>query len=100
MPQTKEILYEVIADIAPDARGDYLDWLKPHVEHMLTFDGFLSGEIFVSVEDECEITSVYRLRDMAAMEAYLAGPAKAMRADGANRFGGKLVARRRILEAL
>ncbi|WP_428409780.1 DUF4286 family protein [Hyphococcus sp.] len=100
MPQTKEILYEVIASIAPEARGDYLDWLKPHVSEMLTFDGFVSGEIFVSAEDECEITSVYRLKDMAAMDAYLAGPAKKMRADGVTRFGGALVARRRILEAL
>lgn len=100
MPKTDQILYEVIADISPDARGDYLDWLTPHMAQMLTYDGFLSGEIFVSAEDECEITSVYSLRDMAAMDAYLAGPAKEMRADGVKRFGGKLVARRRILKAL
>lgn len=90
----------MIVDIAPDARGDYLNWLKSHIEEILTFDGFLSGEVFISAEDECEITSVYRLRDMAAMDAYLAGPAKKMRADGVNRYGEKLVARRRILEAL
>ncbi len=99
MANEKQVLYEVIADISPDARGEYVAWLTPHVAQMLTFDGFLSGEIFINAEDECEITSVYRLRDMAAMDAYLAGPAKEMRADGVKRFGGKLVARRRILKS-
>jgi len=91
------ILYEVVATLAPDIREDYMRWLEPHIKQMLSFDGFLSGEAFVNSENPCEVTSLYRLRDMDAMKAYLDGPAAAMRADGAKRFGDKLSAQRRIL---
>ena len=85
---------------APEAREDYLAWLRPHVAEMLGFDGFLSAEIAVNAEDECEITSLYQLESRAAIAAYLAGPAQRMRADGAARFGDKISARRRILVKL
>ncbi len=92
------ILYEVVIDVAPEIRDDYLTWLRPHMDEMLTFDGFLSADLYVNSEDKNEITCHYRLRDRAAMDAYLDGPAKAMRADGVERFGDKMKARRRILE--
>ncbi|HOP20004.1 MAG TPA: DUF4286 family protein [Amphiplicatus sp.] len=92
-----EILYEVVVTIAPEARAAYLDWLKPHVEEILTFDGFLEANIYQDPDAPNEITSSYRLRDRAAIEAYLAGPAARMRADGLKRFGEKMSARRRIL---
>jgi len=91
------ILYEVVATVDPTIREDYLAWLNPHIKELLTFDGFLSGEAFVNTENPCEVTSVYRLRDMAAMQAYLDGPAARMRADGVKRFGDKMSAKRRIL---
>ncbi|MCK5746831.1 MAG: DUF4286 family protein [Oricola sp.] len=92
------VYYEVVTTVAPEIRDAYLDWLGPHVDELLRIDGFVSGEIFVNTENELEITSSYRLRDMAAMNAYLEGPAKAMRADGVSRFGDKIQARRRILK--
>ncbi|MEZ5894112.1 MAG: DUF4286 family protein [Parvularculaceae bacterium] len=91
------VMYEVIVKVAPDAREAYLAWLRPHVQEMLGFDGFLSADIFTNTEDDCEITSLYRLENRAAMDAYLAGPAQRMRADGAARFGDKISASRRIL---
>jgi antibiotic biosynthesis monooxygenase (ABM) superfamily enzyme len=91
------VLYEVVAAIAPERRADYLNWLAPHIEEMLGFDGFISAEMFINNENDCEITCHYRLRDMDAMNAYLAGPAQTMRADGIKNFGGQLSATRRIL---
>jgi antibiotic biosynthesis monooxygenase (ABM) superfamily enzyme len=94
------ILYEVVVTVSPEIRAAYLAWLKPHMEKMLTFDGFQSAEMFVNAESDCEITSQYRVRDRAAMDAYLAGPAKALRADGVKRFGDGMRATRRILTVL
>jgi len=94
-----DILYEVIITVAPDARADYLAWLRPHIDRMLSFDGFQSADLFFNTEEPNEITCHYRLRDRAAMDAYLAGPAQEMRTDGMKRFGGKISAKRRILTA-
>ena len=68
--------------------------------HMLTFDGFLSAELYEDQETENTFTCAYKLRDMEAMQQYLDGPAKEMRADGINRFGDKMTAARRILRLL
>lgn len=96
---TSKILYEVVIAVAPEIRADYLAWLRGHMAHMLAFDGFEAAELFFNTENDCEITCHYRLRDRAAMNAYLEGPSQAMRADGVKRFGEKISARRRILEA-
>lgn len=93
----RKILYEVVITIVPEARDDYLSWLQPHMDEMLKFDGFQSADMFFNSENENEITCHYRLRDMVAMEAYLEGPAKEMRAAGVKRFGDKISAQRRIL---
>ena len=95
---TQSILYEVVITVLPEIRDNYLAWLKPHMEAMLGFDGFLYADLLVNTENENEFTCHYGLRDMAAMNAYLSGPAKDMRADGVKRFGDKMQATRRILE--
>jgi quinol monooxygenase YgiN len=95
-----EILYEVVISVARERRDEYLDWLRPHMREMLGFDGFLSAELHHDSEDDCVFTASYRLRDRAAMDAYLAGRAAAMRADGVKRFGDSIAARRRILKAM
>lgn len=95
---TSKILYEVTIAVAPDVRADYLRWLRPHMDAMLVFDGFESAHMFFNADDENEIVCHYVLRDMAAMDAYLAGPAADMRADGVRHFGDKISARRRILK--
>lgn len=100
MESKRGVLYEVVIKVSPDIREDYLAWLHPHMEAMLTFEGFQSAEMFANTENAHEITCLYRLRDMTAMENYLSGPADAMRADGVKRFGDKISARRRILTTL
>ncbi len=94
------ILYEVTAIVSEDILHDYLSWLKPHLERMLDFDGFLDADTFENTENPCEITSVYRVRDRKAIEAYTAGPAQEVRAEADQRFGEKLRISRRILSAL
>lgn len=94
---SQSVLYEVVISVEREILDDYLDWLRPHMGQMLSYDGFLSAEMFVNSEDETEITCHYRLRDMASMNAYLEGHAKEMRADGVRRFGEKFSAKRRIL---
>ena len=93
------ILYEVVITVTPEIRADYLAWLKPHIDEMLTFDGFLSADMFINSENATEITCHYRLKDQRAMDAYLEGPAKEMRADGVKRFGDNIRATRRVLNA-
>ncbi|GJL93817.1 MAG: hypothetical protein DHS20C05_02220 [Hyphococcus sp.] len=91
------ILYEVVITVGSEIRADYLSWLRQHMDEMKTIDGFTSATLFNNSENENELTCHYGLTDMAAMEAYLNGAAKDMRADGIKRFGDKFIAKRRIL---
>ncbi|MBB5519820.1 DUF4286 family protein [Amphiplicatus metriothermophilus] len=93
----EKILYEVVVDVAPDARARYLEWLQLHMKTMLRLDGFEAATLFVDAKNPNLFTRHYVVRDMAAMEAYLDGPAAEMRADGVRWFGDKISARRRIL---
>lgn len=99
MSNAPSILYEVSIRVDESIRADYLHWLREHMTAMLEIDGFASADLFIDTEDENQFVCHYRLRDSAAMDAYLAGPAKAMRADGMNRFGDKFSASRRILRS-
>jgi len=72
---------------------------------VLACDGFLSAEWF-AVEPDADDAGTdrpirwcvqYRLRDRAALDAYFAGPAARLRADGVARFGGRFTASRRVL---
>lgn len=94
-----KILYEVVITVSSEIRSDYLAWLRLHMAQMLEFDGFTAAEMFFNRENENEVTCHYRLRDQQAMQDYLAGPAKEMRADGVKQFGDKFSASRRILSA-
>ena len=97
MSAAPSILYEVSIRVDGSIRADYFHWLRDHMTAMLAIDGFASADLFVDTEDENQFVCHYRLRDTAAMNAYLAGPAKEMRADGVTRFGDKFSASRRIL---
>jgi len=97
---TAEILYEVIITVDPAIRADYLVWLRRHMAEMTAIDGFQSADLFINTENENELACHYRLRDRDAMNAYLEGPAQAMRADGVKHFGDKFSASRRIMDAM
>jgi quinol monooxygenase YgiN len=97
---TSEILYEVVATVEPQIRAAYVTWLRPHIAEILKLDGVLGAELYADSESDCALTVCYRWRDRAAIDAYLAGQAVELRADGVRRFGGKFSVKRRILERL
>lgn len=94
------VRYEVVITVEPEIRDEYLNWLRHHMAQMLKHDGFVGAALFTDGDAPDSFTCHYDLVDMDAMNAYLAGPAKAMRADGVARFGERFRAVRRILAGL
>ena len=106
------ILYEVNLFVDDSVLGEFVPWLRKHVEEMLAIDGFERAQIlhFDAADQSDEqraantgralISCHYWLRDRAALDDYFAQHAAAMRADGMARFGGQFSAERRILSAL
>jgi len=98
------VVYEVNLAVEADAADAYAAWLGPHVEAILRLDGFVSAAWFAVEPDAgpggdgyVRWCVQYRLRDRAALQAYLDGPAAAFRAEGQERFGGRFEATRRVL---
>lgn len=94
------VLYEVNVRIAAGRAAEYRAWLGDHVAEMLGFDGFTEAEVWDDAEREdgaVHIVVHYRLRDRAALDAYLRDHAPRMRGDGLARFGDALTATRRVL---
>lgn len=99
------VLYEVTLRVQPDIAEAYLVWLHEHVAQMLALPGFLEASVWrvtepAPADDGVEFCCHYTLRDAAALDAYLAGHAPHMRAEGQRRFGGKFTAQRRVLAEL
>lgn len=97
------ILYAVELELDTALQDEYRAWLATHVAEMLTLPGFIDARILARLEPPPPAGHVvfvvhYRLRDRAAFDAYVAGPAARMRAAGA-RFGDRVRASRRVLEA-
>ena len=100
------IVYEVNLLVDREVSDAYLAWLRPHIDEMLTFPGFLDARLWRrDADDEGEeddgrarYTVHYHLEDRASLEAYFQGPAARMREDGLQRFGGRFQATRRILQ--
>ena len=96
------VVYEVTLLVDAAIAGPYGSWLQDHVAEMLGLPGFTGAEILQVCEplDAGMVGWVvaYRLRDRAALDAYLADHAPRMRADGLRRFGDRFRASRRILQ--
>ena len=75
------VLYEIDYQADAAIEGSFDTWLRDHIADVLQFDGFLSAEILddASVPPPGRIRRVvqYRLRDRAALEAYLREHAEA-----------------------
>jgi len=94
------IVYEVRCRVLRDHVTAFAAWIGPHMAEVVACDGFV-GASAVQVQDPSpdEATTfvcTYRVRDRAALDAYLAGPAAALREDGVARFGDALQATRTI----
>ena len=95
------VTYEVNLNVDAGIEATYRAWLDDHVRAMLALPGFVDATVF-DVHEPAEPGRVglcvqYRMRDMAALERYLAEDAPRMREDGIARFGGRFGATRRIL---
>ncbi|HVN42485.1 MAG TPA: DUF4286 family protein [Steroidobacteraceae bacterium] len=97
---TDGVLYEVNleADAAIEAAFD--TWLRDHVADMLQLPGFRSAEILsdpAAPSGRVRRSVQYRLRDQAALDAYVREQAPRMRAVGEAKFGDRFTAQRRVL---
>lgn len=93
-------VYEVSLGIDREAAADFDEWLASHVREMLELPGFVRAVTFAAEDDDPDrvrrITQ-YFLETDEALEAYLAGPAEAMRQEALARFQDRFVATRRVL---
>ena len=99
------IVYEVNLFVRREVEAAYRAWLDAHVREIVALDGFLGAEVFERREPGAEdgefaLCTQYRLRDAAALEAYLREHAPRLRADGLARFGPAFRAERRVLERI
>jgi hypothetical protein len=95
------VLYEI--DYAVDAaiEAEFDTWLRDHTADVLQFDGFLSAEILddESVAPPGRVRRIvqYRLRNRAALEAYVRDHAPRLRLQGVEKFGDRYTVERRVL---
>jgi len=114
------VIYEVTLHARAKIADAYLAWLREHVAAMLELQGFEGAELHAleavpaaqggagagttgcaeEAADERGWCVRYRLRDRAALDAYLHDHAPRMRAEGIERFGDAFRAERRILVPL
>lgn len=99
------VVYEVNLDLDAAIRAEYLDWLRGHMAEIGALPGFHGARLWEVADPapapgRASLCVQYRLVDQAALDAYLAGPAARLRADGIARFGGRFTASRRVLAAL
>ena len=99
------IVYEVNLFLRREVDAAYRAWLDAHVREIVALDGFEGAEVFerrepAAAEGELALCTQYRLRDAAALDAYLREHAPRLRADGVARFGEAFRAERRVLEPL
>lgn len=100
------IVYEVNARLEPQLRDDYLAWLQPHIEKMLSFKGFRKATILTASEtatseqenNSFSCTVNYLIDSTEDLDHYLTNHAASMRADGMARFGDSLQTSRRIFD--
>ena len=96
-----EIVYEVECRVAPDAVADFDAWLPGHVRQVMRSPGFLHAETLRPAEPAADGSTLrinrYRVATRAAIDHYLEQMAPALRADGAERFGERVVYVRRVL---
>lgn len=95
--------YEVNLKIKPEIYEAYMRWLKPHVDEMLKFDGFVSAAILKELKNgdphHKYVTVVYRIKHIRMLEDYLQHHAAQMREESAKRWGDGLTTNRRIFES-
>lgn len=95
------VTYEVNLQVDEAIAAEYRGWLREHVAELLELPGFVDATVY-EVREPVEpgrtgMCVHYRLRDGAALDAYLRQDAPRMREAGIARFGGRFSASRRVL---
>ena len=93
------IVYEVNLQVDSIEAEEYAEWLEPHIEQILEFEGFEGAERFVcDAEDEKAHWSIrYHLDSRESLENYQKNHAPALIKEGLDRFGEYLTANRRVM---
>jgi hypothetical protein len=95
------VLYEVSLEAEAGIETAFDTWLRDHIADVMQFEGFLSAEILddATPPPEGRVRRIvqYRLRNQAALDAYLRDHAPRMQQQGVERFGNRFTATRRTL---
>lgn len=99
------IVYEVNLFVQRGDEAAFRAWLDAHVREIVALAGFIGAQVFEreqppADDGEFALCTQYRLRDQAALDAYLRDHAPRLRADGLARFAGRFRAERRVLRHL
>lgn len=105
MSASEETIYEVSLDVDAAIAAPFLHWLRAHIGEICALPGFLGADLHEIAEPapapgRAAWCVRYRLRDAAALQAYLNEHAPRMRADGIARFGDRFGASRRVMRVL
>ena len=95
------ILYEVNLVISDEIFDEYMVWLRPHIQEMLRFQGFIKADIYTNTEQQegnTKVVASYYVDNEENLHSYINEMSAGMRADGIKRFGDKCVATRRVLK--
>lgn len=97
-------IYEVNLEVDAKIADRFGQWLSPHIEEMLSFDGFRSAQWLVrdpkdeGIDNDVLLWTIqYTLDDRASYSQYISSHAQRMRQDGLRLFGGSFQASRRLL---
>ena len=94
-------IYEVECQLDPDIVADYDAWLPGHVRDVLACAGFVGASIESpeTAPGERQRRRVrYRVESAAALDHYLENDATRLRAETAQRYGGRLQCERRVFK--
>ncbi len=98
---TNNLIYEVECQLDPDIVADYDAWLPGHVRDVLACPGFHGANIEIpeTPPGERQRRRIrYRVESVAALDHYLENDATRMRAETAQRFGGRVHCERRVFK--
>ena len=88
-------------EISNEIFDEYMVWLRPHIQEMLRFQGFIKADIYTNTEQQEGNTkglASYYVDNEENLHSYIDEMSAGMRADGIKRFGDKCVATRRVLK--
>ncbi len=95
------VIYEIHLQIDRDILEAFNAWLAPHIQAILTFDGFQGAYL---MEDRQQnnasshaLTVSYQVDTYEHLENYLNNGAATMRQDGSDKFPGQFTASRNIM---